>query len=78
MMVRTSRFWSALAAVVVAVLGWVSVHYFAHDPTTKELIAVVAMVLEGLAVPAAAAPVGTIDATLQPARTSRPRERDGF
>jgi hypothetical protein len=61
MKVTTSRFYSALAAVVVLVGGYVASR-FTSDPELLRLILGITAILEGLLIPAAAAPIGTVDA----------------
>lgn len=65
MRVTTSRFTAALATLITAVATFVVARYFADDPTTAAVIGAVATVIAGLFVPAAAAPVGTVDAGQQ-------------
>lgn len=67
-MVTTNRFTSALATIISAVAAWLVATYFVDNQAGAALVGVIASTVTGLLIPAAAAPVGTIDATVKPVR----------
>lgn len=62
MPVSTNRFLSALATVVSATATYVIAAFLVDNQAAAAVVAAIASAITGLLVPAAAAPVGTVDA----------------
>lgn len=67
MTVTTSRTLATVVSLAVAIASYAAARWASSDPELQALIAAAGALIGGLFVPAAGAPVGTVDALSNPA-----------